>query len=129
MMRSLLMTLALTSIVGINVAQQSTKHDPTKLQGTWKVDLRSNPDAPAYFQKFEVKKVEGDSFMGTFYNSEIRDAHFNRDWDAVYFAFTTQDAGGGTYHTTGKLVGDRLEGTTHALGRKFLAVWRAEREK
>ena len=80
-------------------------------------------------QKFEVKQITGDTFTGTFYNSQIRDAHFNRDWDAIYFAFTTQDAGGGTYHTTGKMTGDQLEGTTHALGRRFLAVWRAERQK
>lgn len=130
MLRSLLIVIALaTSISSVIVAQQSTKPDPAKLVGLWKVDLRSNPEASAYFQKFEVKNIEDNRFTGTFYGSEIKEARINRDWDTIYFAFTTYDGGGGAYNHSGKLVGERLEGTTHAVNRKFLAVWKAEREK
>ncbi len=129
MSRSLLLVFVLSiGVVGINVAQQSTKPDPAKLVGSWRVDLRPNPDAPASFQKFEVKNVEGNTFTGTFYGSKIKDARINRDWDTVYFAFVTYD-GTGPYNHSGKLVGERLEGTTNSVGRKFLAVWKAEREK
>jgi hypothetical protein len=128
MMKSLLLMFLLTSVVGINVAQQSAKPDPTKLVGSWKVDLRPKPDAPAYFQKFAVKKVEGDTFTGTFYGVEIKEGRINRDWETIHFAFVTQD-GTGVYNHSGKLIGERLEGTTNSVGRKFLSVWRADREK
>jgi hypothetical protein len=110
------------------VAQQAAKVDPTKLVGTWKVDLRPNPEAPASYQQFEVKSIEGNGFTGTFYGSEIKEGRLNRDWETVYFAFTTYD-GTGPYHHAGKLVGERLEGTSNSVGRKFLGVWRAERER
>ena len=48
------------------------------------------------------------------------------DWAAVHFAFTTSDDSG-VYHATGTLENGRLSGTTHSLGRDFLAVWTAER--
>lgn len=45
----------------------------------------------------------------------------NTDWGEVHFAFTTAD-NSGAYNTSGV-----LHGTTHSLGRGFLAVWTAER--
>ncbi len=50
----------------------------------------------------------------------------NTYWGQVHFAFTTSD-GSGAYNTSGILVGTQLRGTTHSLGREFLAVWTAER--
>ena len=73
-----------------------------------------------------VTAIDGDTFTGTFYQSAIQEGRINTDWGAVYFAFVTSD-GSGTYHTAGRLIEGRLEGTTHALGRDFLAVWTAER--
>ncbi len=102
--------------------------DPNRLVGTWRVDLRPTPDAPPYYQTFVVTSAKDGRLSGTFYNTEIRDSRTNKDWGtAVYFAFTTND-GSGAYHTAGRLTSDgRLEGTTHAVGRGFLAVWTAER--
>lgn len=103
--------------------------DAAKLVGTWRVDLRSKPGDAPYFQDFIVAKVDGNTLAGTFYQSEVADGRINTDWGTVHFAFTTADSQGrGTYNTAGRLVGDRLEGTTHSLGRKFLAVWTAERK-
>jgi hypothetical protein len=102
--------------------------DPNRLVGTWRVDLRPTPDAPPYYQTFVVSSAKDGGLGGTFYNTEIRDGRTNKDWGtAVYFAFTTSD-NSGAYHTAGRLTSNgRLEGTTHAVGRGFLAVWTAER--
>ncbi len=99
--------------------------DPGQLVGTWRVDLRPTPGAPAYFQSFVVRSVEGGSFQGTFYGSEIKNGRINTDWGAVRFAFTTEDVSG-IYHHTGVLRDGALEGTSHSLGRRFLAYWSAK---
>ncbi len=101
---------------------------PEALIGTWKVDLRPTPDAEPYYQEFVVESVEGDTIRGTFYGTAIEHGRINSDWGTVQFAFTTAD-GSGPYNTSGILRGTRLEGTTHSLGREFLAVWSAERAK
>lgn len=108
-------------------AQQTPKLDTTKLIGTWKVDLRPTPKAPDYFKSFEVAKVDGNTFTGVFYGTEIQNGRINTDWETVYLAFTTED-NSGVYNHFAKLVGNRLEGASHSLGRKFLLPWRAEKE-
>lgn len=127
--RILLVMLALVAgVVGVGVAQRAAGADPAALVGAWTVDLRPTPGAPPASAPFEVKTVDGTSFTGTFYGSEIRDGRVNGDWGAVHFAFTTYD-GTGPYHHAGRLVDGRLEGTTNSVGRRFLAVWRAERTR
>lgn len=130
MMKHLFLTvlLILSSAFYANAQQTAkTKIDLTTLVGTWKVDLRPTPDAPAYFQTFEIKKVEGNTFTGTFYGTEIKNGRFNQDWETVYMAFTSED-NSGFYNHFAKLVGTRLEGASHSLGRNFLLPWRADRE-
>ncbi|MEZ5063774.1 MAG: hypothetical protein R3B81_03520 [bacterium] len=97
---------------------------PGDLVGTWRVDLRPTPDADEYWQEFVVRSVDGHTFEGTFYGTELRDGRLNTDWGAVYFAFVTED-GSGEYHTSGVLKDGRILGTTHSIGREFLAVWKA----
>jgi len=96
------------------------------LVGTWRVDLRPTPDAPPYFQEFVVTRIDGKSFEGRFYGSPIANARLNSDWGVVHFAFTTGD-GGGAYNSSGVLTDAGLSGTTHSIGREFLAVWTARR--
>ncbi len=97
------------------------------LVGTWRVDLRPTPDAEPYYQEFVVRRVEGDTFEGSFYGgTELQHGRINTDWGSVHFAFATSD-GSGVYNTSGVLDGEKLRGTTHSLGREFLAVWTAER--
>lgn len=101
--------------------------EPAALVGTWSVDLRPDPSAAPYQQPFVVTAVAGDSLIGTFYGSPVRSGRFNRAWGRLHVAFTTSD-GSGTYHHTAVMTGpDRLEGTSHSLGRGFLMVWRAAR--
>ena len=98
------------------------------LVGTWKVDLRPTPDADPYYQEFVVEAVDGATLVGSFYGTPIENARVNTDWGQVHFAFTTSD-GSGVYNTSGALVGAQLRGTTHSIGRGFLAVWTAERKE
>lgn len=104
-----------------------TQPDAGVLGGAWTVDLRPTPDAAPYPVKMVIENIANGAFTGSFYNgSAIDNARLNTQWGSVYFAFTTKD-GGSTYHTQGRLRADgRLEGTTHAVGRDFLAAWTAE---
>ncbi len=103
-----------------------TRPDPEALVGTWRVDLRPTPDAEAYYREFVVRRVDGETFEGSFYGTELQHGRVNTDWGSLHFAFATSD-GSGVYNTSGVLDGDKLRGTTHSLGREFLAVWTAER--
>lgn len=97
------------------------------LTGTWKVDLRAKPSAPAYFQSFSVTRVVGNTFEGSFYNTPITEGRINTSWGAVRIAFVTAD-GSGTYHHSAVLTGAKLEGLTNATTRGFLAYWSAVKE-
>lgn len=123
---ALLAALPLVACAAGPETADTPRADAAALVGTWTVDLRPMPDAEPYFKTFVVERVEGRTLAGSFYDSEVTDGHVNADWGAVHFAFTTSD-GVGEYHTAGVLEGGRLRGTTHAVGRGFLAVWSAER--
>lgn len=97
------------------------------LLGTWQVDLRPTPSADPYFKVFIVSSVDGSTFSGTFYDSEISEARINTDWGKLRLAFVTAD-GSGAYHHSAVLEGDRLEGLSHSTGRGFLAYWSAVKQ-
>lgn len=113
-------------IAAPSIEYQADDLDPSVLVGTWKVDLRPTPDAPEYFQKFEVRAVAGDSLVGTFYYSDVANGRINTAWGKVRFAFVTSD-GSGKYNTSGTYEDGKLEGMTHATGRGFLSYWTATR--
>ncbi len=130
-MRTLLPLAAALLFAGPLRAQHTAPaHDnagSAALLGTWRLDLRPTPDSPPVEQELVVASVDGDSIVGTFYRSRIQNADFNGAWGPLHVAFTTSD-GSGVYHHHAVLVAPgRLEGTTHALGRNFLSVWRAAR--
>ena len=95
--------------------------------GTWKVDLRPTPDAAPYYQYLKITKIKDGRVEGTFYNSPIQYGNINDNWGKVVIAFITQDAGGTTYNTAIEVDGYTMTGTTHSLGRDFLAVWTGEK--
>ena len=97
------------------------------LLGTWEVDLRPRPDAPAYIKNFVITSVSGNKFQGTFYDTEIAEGRINVDWGKVRIAFVTSD-GSGPYNHSGVLSGGKLEGLTNSTGRNFLAYWSASKK-
>jgi hypothetical protein len=96
------------------------------LVGVWQIDLRPTPDAEPYYEQFVVESVDGKTFTGTFYGSEVSEARLNTDWGAVYFSFITMDSSGAYLHA-GMLRDGLLVGTTNSTGREFLSVWTGER--
>ena len=127
-MRMLFLSLLIIFGLSSQISADGAGPDARALIGTWKVDLRPTPDADAYYQEFVVHSIDGSTFTGMFYGTEIRHGRINTDWDGVHFAFVTND-GSGDYNTSGILKDGKLSGTTHSLGREFLAVWTAERQE
>jgi hypothetical protein len=126
--RVLSVVIAVAALAFVGAQEDKPRRDPQALVGTWKVDLRPKPGADPYFKTFVVKTVDGNKFTGLFYDTEIEQGRINVEWGDVHFAFVTQDKSG-AYNHSGVLRGDKIEGMTNSLGRDFLLVWRAEREK
>ena len=135
--RAFILNLALLTAIGLPFfacaedAKQAFKPAPEMLLGTWIVDLRPKPDAPAYLKKLVITSVAEGKLTGTFYNDTPLQAGRlnNTSGDSLYFAFFT-DPGEGAYNTSGRLVApDRLEGMTLSTSRGFLLPWHAVREK
>ena len=80
-----------------------------------------------YYKEFVVTSVEGNTFTGTFYDTEISEARINTDWGKLRIAFTTTD-GSGAYNHSAVLEGDTLEGLSNSTGRGFLSYWSAEKQ-
>lgn len=106
------------------------RHAPAAdaLVGTWRVDLRPTPDAQPYFSELRLSLAPDGALQANFYGSAADELRVNRDWGTLQLAFVTAD-GSGPYHTRCELQPDgSLRGTTHSLGRDFLAVWTAQRD-
>lgn len=114
-------------VSSLGFGQTTSKIDLSTLVGTWKVDLRPTPDAAEYFQEFVITKIDGKTFSGTFYGTEIKNGKVNTDWETVYLAFTSEDQSG-LYSHFARLDGKKLLGATDSLGRGFLLPWRAEKK-
>jgi len=98
-----------------------------QLTGTWKVDLRAEPGAAPYFQKFVIESVDasGKSFKGNFYNSDISWARINSSWGKTVVTFMTSD-GQGEYVHTATIQGKTMTGSSSARHRNLLVPWTAE---
>lgn len=92
------------------------------LIGEWTIDLRPEPTAEGYYQPFQVAEIEGNTFTGTFYGSAIENGLLNRNWDLLYFAFTTSDASSDYYHS-GYLEDGKMYGISYCPNRAFTAPW------
>ena len=123
-------TIILLFLIGLPltiVAQVTIYEKPNPIVGTWKIDLRPVPDAEAYFQPFAIESIEGNTFSGTFYGSEIENAILNKNWPKIYFAFSTSDANNEYYHS-GYIANDTLRGMTYCPNREFAAPWTGVKE-
>lgn len=98
------------------------------LVGNWKIDLRPTPESEGYYQYFEVKTIEDNSFTGTFYGSPIKGALLNANWPKLYFSFTTSDNTHDYYHS-GYLENGTVQGISYCPGRSFVQPWNGEVEK
>ncbi len=111
-------------------AGSSKAVSPDPLIGTWMVDLRPGPDAPAYLRPMTIEAIDDarGKLTGTFYRDDCRMEHgyVNVVWGAVHFGFVTAD-NSGRYVTQGVMRGDKVSGTTLAIEKGFLSVWEGVR--
>ena len=90
--------------------------------GQWKIDLRPTPDSEAYYQTFVISSVDDSTFEGRFYGSPIENAYFNKNWERLYFAFTTKDATNSYYHS-GYILDGKIYGISYCPNRSLTAPW------
>ncbi|MGI9547345.1 MAG: hypothetical protein ACR2MM_08920 [Flavobacteriaceae bacterium] len=119
MKKSILLLLLMVPCMGIS--------QKTGLEGLWIIDLRPSPESPGYFQEFEVTKVSETGLEGSFYDSPIENGLVNKNWDQLYFAFTTRDQTFEYYHS-GYMKDGKLFGNSYCPGREFTAPWTAKRK-
>ena len=101
--------------------------EATDLVGNWKIDLRPTPESDGYFQFFEVKAIEGNTFSGTFYGSPISGGLINTNWPKLYFSFTSSDNTHDYYHS-GFMENGIVQGVSYCPGRAFVQPWVGKQE-
>lgn len=92
------------------------------LIGEWVIDLRPTPNSEEYFQTFLVESIDENKLQGTFYGSNIKNGLINKNWEKLFFAFTTSDQSNEYYHS-GYLLDGMLFGLTYCPNRNFTAPW------
>lgn len=123
--------LALALLFSCFVANAQDQLDSNKVdkdfKGKWTIDLRPTPDSEAYYQVFSIESISENTFTGTFYGSPIEDGLLNKNWDKLYFAFSTSDQTNEYYHS-GYIDQGKVFGITYCYDRYFTAPWSGTRE-
>lgn len=112
--------------IPIGMRAQSTDLDLTVLVGKWKLDMSPQDKTDSNFAMMNITKIEGNSFKGEFYREgvKIKEGRITTSEGIIYAALISGD-NSGTYNTSFYFKDDMLYGTTHSLGKDFLAVWNA----
>ncbi len=128
-MKTLYVLLFCLVVVPMEVQSQSEELDLKVLLGKWKLDMSPQDQTDANFAMMEITDVQDNSFEGDFYREgvKIRSARINTQMGIIYGALISGD-NSGTYNTAFYYVDGKLQGSTHAVNRNFLAVWTAIKE-
>ncbi|PZR89014.1 hypothetical protein [Novosphingobium sp. UBA1939] len=121
--------LAHAALLGIALCAATVPvlaQDKSTLAGNWTADLRPEPQAPAYPKAMTLAVAADGTLTGRFYEHQIERGRVGATNGRPCFAFRTQD-GTGPYHSSGCLIGDRIEGQTWSEGRNFILMWTATR--
>lgn len=112
--------------IPISMRAQSTDIDLNVLVGKWKLDMSPQDKTDSNFAMMNITKVEEKTFKGEFYREgvKIRNAQINTQLEVIYGALVSGD-NSGIYNTTFYYKDGLLQGTTHSIGKDFLAVWTA----
>ena len=98
-----------------------------KINGTWVIDLRPDPNSEAYLKDFVINPTTGKDFGGEFYGTKFTNGKFNTDWEYLYFAFTTSDKENIYYHS-GYIDGNKVFGISYSPDRKFISHWKGTKK-
>jgi hypothetical protein len=112
-------------------AQSDTQIDEKStipLEGEWTIDLRPTPASEAYLKEFVIVLNSDRTFSGEFYGSPVINGLINRNWDNIYFAFSTNDESN-TYFHSGYLFENKISGITYCPDRDFVAPWSGMKKK
>ncbi|RZS93366.1 hypothetical protein [Aquimarina brevivitae] len=120
--------ICLVSLSSNSIQLNTTKPNLNVLLGEWKLDMSPQDSTDANFAYMKITVVENNSFEGEFYRKgvNIKNAKINAQLGIIYGALLSGD-GSGTYHTTFYYEDGILHGTTHAIDRNFLSVWKASK--
>jgi len=115
--------------ISLQLQAQSQKVDTSILIGEWILDMTPENTNDANFAKMIITKVDNTTFKGYFYRDgvRIRDGRLNTQQGIIYGALVSGD-NSGDYNTAFYYKDGKLHGSTHALGRGFLAVWIATKK-
>ncbi len=127
---ALLLSLGLISLLTPCFGQTPSEMDPDVLIGEWTLDLSPQDLTDANFAIMTITKIKGNSFKGEFYRKgvKIEHAQLNTQLGIIYGALVSRD-NSGSYNTSFYLKDGMLHGSTHAIDKKFLAVWTATQNK
>lgn len=130
-MKSIMIVLFAFFAFSINgIAQTTPTTETDELVGNWILDMSPEDKTDSNFATMEITKIADNKIRGTFYSSDVRfrDGNINRKANRIYGALVSGD-NSGSYNTSFYYEDGKLYGTTHALGRDFLAVWVATKEE
>ena len=112
--------------IPISIQAQSTDLDVNVILGKWKLDMSPEDKTDSNFAMLNITSIEGNSFKGEFYREgvKIEEGRITTSEGIIYAALISGD-NSGTYNTSFYFKDDMLYGSTHSLGKDFLAVWNA----
>ncbi|MEM6685383.1 MAG: hypothetical protein AAF617_06255 [Bacteroidota bacterium] len=116
-------------VISTQIQAQTEKVDPNILVGEWVLDMSPEKATDANFAKMIITKVDNKTLKGYFYRDgvRIRNGRINTQLGIIYGALVSGD-NSGTYNTSFYYKDGKLHGSTHAVGRDFLAVWVATKK-
>jgi hypothetical protein len=117
-------------VCNLSSGQSDATADIEVLRGNWILDMSPENKTDNNFAKMEITEINGSSLNGFFYSDgvKIRQGRINTQTGVIYGALISGD-NSGEYNTSFYFKDGTLYGTTHAIGRDFLAVWTATKEE
>ena len=118
-------------ILTLSAFSQNKEDVSTKvLLGEWRLDMSPQNKEDNNFAMMRITDVTDNTLKGTFYREgvQLKNGQINTQTGIIHVALTSGD-NSGQYNSAFYYKNGKLYGTTHALKRKFLAVWVAERAK
>lgn len=114
-------------VIPIGMLAQSTDDpDLNVLVGKWKLDMSPEDKTDSNFAMINITRIEDNSFKGEFYREgvKIKEGRITTSEGTIYAALISGD-NSGAYNTSFHFKDGVLYGTTHSIGKDFLAVWNA----
>lgn len=129
-MKSLLLLILSTFWSFTSTSEQITTTDSiyTELIGIWEIDFSPENSSDNWGTIMTIRKATDNEIEAVFYNSNSREGRTAVRDSVIHFAFVTSD-GNDDYNTYGRFENGVLYGSTHSLGRDFLAPWTAKKIK